>query len=157
MPKCYLVFLLTSTAILGWGQTRTSSLGIFLGFTTSYTYDEGISKDQRYQTRFDLKLAPIGINYGIDFENVGFLISPGITTIGQNFYVKNTKGGHEGVRKINIQYLNIPIAVKFKIIDLSFFRVSSLGSVSVAYAIKGNETISHEEAKLKFIDEIDIQ
>ncbi len=154
MPKCYLVFLLTSTSILGWGQIRTSSLGIFSGFTTSYTYDEGISKDQRYQTRFDLKIAPFGINYGIDFENVGFLISAGITTIGQNFYVKNIKGGHEGVRKINIQYLNIPIAVKFKIIDLSFFRVSGLGSVSVAYAIKGNETISHEEAKLKFIDEI---
>jgi hypothetical protein len=154
MPKLYLTFLLLITSPLVWSQTRTFSLGVFTGIASSYTYDEGISKDQRYQNRYDLKFAPIGINYEIDFENVGFLLSPGITTVGQNFHVINTTGGHEGLRKINLQYLNVPIGCKFRIIDMSFFRVSFIGSVSGAYLLKGKETINHYDAKLKFPDEI---
>ncbi len=154
MPKLYLTILLVIASLLVRSQTRTYSLGVFTGIASSYTYDEGISKDQRYQTRNDLKFAPVGINYEIDFENVGFLLSPGITTVGQNFHVVNTTGGHEGVRKINLQYLNIPIGCKVRMIDMSFFRVSFIGSVSAAYLLKGKETISHNDAKLKFPDEI---
>ncbi len=140
--------------ILGWTQSRTLSLGVFTGITSSYTNDQGITKDQRYQDRYDLKLAPIGLQYGIDFENVGLLLSPGITNIGQNFYVVNTTGGHEGTRKINLTYLNIPIACKVRLIDMSFFKVSFIGSFSAAYLLKGRETVSHSDSKLKFIDEI---
>jgi hypothetical protein len=154
MPKLLLSVFLALHFLSGWAQSRTLSLGVFTGITSSYTYDQGIIKDQRYQNRYNIKLAPIGINYEIDFENVGFLISPGITTIGQNFYVVNTTGGHEGERKINLTYLNIPIACKVRLIDMSFFKVSFLGSVSPAYLLNGKETVSHNDSKLKFIDEI---
>ncbi len=154
MFNTYLTILLVFTFVSGWAQTRTFSLGIFTGITSSYTYDDGIGKDQRYQSRHDVKFAPMGINYEIDFDNVGFLVSPGLTTIGQNFHVVNTTGGHEGVRKINLQYLNIPIACKLRIIDMSFFRVSFIGSVSAAYLLKGKESVSHNDAKLKIPDEI---
>ena len=154
MSRPYLTLLFVITSFSGWAQLRTFSLGIFTGITTSYSYDDGIGKDQRYQSRYDVKFAPIGINYGIDFDNVGILLSPGLTTIGQNFQVVNTTGGHEGIRKINLQYLNIPIACKLRLIDMSFFRVSVIGSVSVAYLLKGKESISHDDAKLKFLDEI---
>ena len=154
MPKLLLSVLLAMLCLPGWTQTRTLSLGVFTGITSSYTYDQGITIDQRYQNRNGLKLAPIGLNYEIDFEKVGFLLSPGVSTIGQNFYVVNTTGGHEGQRKINLTYLNVPIACKVRLIDMSFFKVSVLGSLSVAYLLNGGETISHNESKLKFIDEI---
>ncbi len=146
--------MFVTSSFFGWSQSRTYSVGVFTGITSSYTLDNGIGKDQRYQTRYDIKLAPIGVNYEIDFDNVGILLSPSITTIGQNFYVVNTTGGHEGVRKINLQYFNIPIACKLRIIDMSFFRVSFLGSLSAAYLLKGKETVSHSDTKLKFPDEV---
>lgn len=154
MPKSFLTFFFVISFLSGWAQPRTHSIGLFTGITSPYTYDEGIIQDQRYQNRYSVKFAPIGISYGIDFEDVGFLVTPGIITIGQNFDVNNTTGGDVGVRKINLQYLNVPIACKLRLIDLSFFRVSFLGSASVAYLLNGKETITHEDAKLKFPDEI---
>src|SRR6187401_365383 len=130
MPKPSLIFLFTISFLSGWTQSRTHSIGVFTGITSSYTYDDGIIQDQRYQNRYSVKFAPIGISYGIDFEDVGFLITPGIITIGQNFSVNNTTGGDVGIRKINLQYLDIPIACKLRLIDLSFFRVSFLGAAS---------------------------
>jgi len=81
-------------------------------------------------------------------------VTPGIISIGQNFDVINVTGGNVGVRKINLQYLNIPIACKLRLIDLSFFRVSFLGSISAAYLLNGKEMVSHEDSKLKFPDGI---
>lgn len=154
MPRPFLTWLFMISLLSGWAQPRTHSIGVFMGITSSFTYDEGIIQDQRYQNRYSIKFAPIGISYGIDFEDIGFLVTPGIISIGQNFDVVNTTSGNVGVRTINLQYLNVPIACKLRLIDLSFFRVSLLGSVSAAYLLKGKETITHEDAKLKFPDEI---
>jgi hypothetical protein len=121
--------------------------------TIPLTIDQGINKDPRYQTRYDIKWAPIGVNFGIDFDGYGFLTNPSVATIGQNFYVANTVGGQVGKRKINLTYLQLPIGMKLRLIDLSFFRISLAGSVGASILLKGNETISHESSKLWFPDE----
>jgi hypothetical protein len=131
-------------------QTRTVTLGIFTGITSSYTWDEGISQDARYRARYDIKFAPVGINYGIDYTNFGFIISPGLINVGQNYFVVNTAGGHEGLRKIDLQYLNLPVAMKFHLIDMSFLKVSAVAGVSVAYLLKGKEIVEHHATKLRF-------
>jgi hypothetical protein len=131
-------------------QTKIISLGVFSGITSTYTWDEGILADPRYKARYDVKLAPIGINYGVDYEGFGFVISPGLFTIGQNYHVINTVGGHEGTRRINLQYVNLPLALKFHLIDLSFLKVSFIGGASAAYLVSGKETIEHNNAKFKF-------
>jgi len=154
MLRFSLTFLLAASFLSGSAQSRIHSFGIFTGITSPFTYDNGIIEDQRYQNRYSVKFAPIGISYGLDFEEVGLLVSPGVITIGQNFDVVNVTGGNVGVRKISLHYLNFPVAFKLKLIDLSFFRISLLGSASAAYLLKGKETITHEDAKLKFPDEI---
>ncbi|MFD1003131.1 outer membrane beta-barrel protein [Ohtaekwangia kribbensis] len=131
-------------------QTRTLYLGIGTGMTSSYTWDNGISKDPRYKDRYDIKFAPVSLNYGLDFEGYGFFINPGLVNIGQNFYVTNTVGGQQGTRKINLSYINLPAAFKLHIIDLSFFKLSLTAGGSFAFLMKGKETVSHEEAKLTF-------
>jgi hypothetical protein len=132
------------------GQSKIVSLGVFTGITSTYTWDEGILADPRYKARYDIKLAPFGINYGIDYEGYGFVISPYISTTGQNYHVINTVGGHEGTRKIYMQYFHLPIALKFHLIDMSFLKVSFIGGGSVSYLLSGKETIQHNSAKLKF-------
>ena len=80
------------------------SLGIYSGVTGSYTADKGIENDPRYDERFEAKLAPIGVNIGLDYEAFGLLLSPGIINLGQNFYVINTQGGQDGMRTIDLKY-----------------------------------------------------
>jgi len=143
-----MLFLLLVTR--SYGQERTISLGVFSGATTTYSWDEGVNSDSRYETRYDVKLAPIGISYGVDYEGYGFVLTPGLINIGQKYNVINTVGGQEGIRKARIQYLNLPVAFKVHIIDLSFFRVSVLVGGSAAFLLSARETITHRAAKLRF-------
>jgi hypothetical protein len=143
-----MLFLLLVTQ--SYGQERIISLGIFTGGTTTYSWDEGVNRDPRYETRYDVKLAPIGISYGVDYEGYGFVLTPGLMNLGQKYDVINTVGGQEGVRKAKLQYLNLPIAFKVHIIDLSFFKVSFLAGGSAAFLLKAQETVSHRGSKLRF-------
>ncbi len=130
------------------------SLGIYTGITTTQSWDDGISKDPRYKANYTVKFAPVGLNFGMDYEGFGFVVSPGIFNMGQDFFVVNTFGGQNGLRKNEFTYLNIPFAFKLPIMKLSFFRVSAMAAFGGAYLLSGRESISHGEARLKFPTEV---
>ena len=131
-------------------QMRTISLGLQTGITSTYTWDEGINVDPRYKARYDIKFAPIGVNYGIDYDGFGFLVSPGLFTVGQNYHVVNIVGGHEGTRKIDLTYLTAPVALKFHLIDLIFLKTSFVMGGSPSFLVNGKEEVSHNNSKLYF-------
>jgi hypothetical protein len=141
---------LVSTVCCLFGQPKQVSLGLFTGIAAPFTWDDGISNDSRYQARYEVKFAPIGLAYGVDYQGYGFVLTPSLLTIGQNFNIINTVGGYEGIRRINMQYLHVPIAFKLHMIDLSFFKVSLVAGIGAAYLINGKETVSHENAKYRF-------
>jgi hypothetical protein len=147
------LFLALNSASL-WAQQFSMSLGLFTGITSTFTHDEGINIDPRYKERYELKFAPIGVNFGMDYQAIGFVATPGIINVGQNYYVVNTSGGQDGIRRINLQYLNVPVAFKVHVINLSFFKMSALASFGVAYLLDGTETIRHNETKLYFPEEV---
>jgi hypothetical protein len=135
-------------------QTRIQSFGFSTGVIAPYTWDEGIQQDQRFQNRYDLKWAPIALHYGIDYEGFGFYIDPGLINIGQNFYVVNTVGGQDGLRKANLRYAQVPVVFKLHVLDLSFFKLSFCAGGSAAYLLDGKETIRHSDTKLRFPSEV---
>lgn len=153
-PKSFLVLLVLAISITGGYSQQINSLGIFTGVTVPYTFDAGINKDPRYRIKYDVKFAPFGIHYGVDYDGYGLMIDPSITKIGQNFNVINNQGGHVGERKIDLNYFQFPVGVKLHIIDLSFFRVSFIASVGVGFLLDGHETITHRDSKLIFPSEV---
>jgi hypothetical protein len=154
--KTRLLLTTILSAVVSWSlaQSRQISLGIFTGLTVPFTLDEGVNKDSRYLARYEVKAAPIGIAYGVDYQGYGFVINPSLIRIGQNYHVINTVGGQEGLREINMEYLNIPIGLKLHVIDMSFFKVSLIGGISAAFLLNGKETITHEGAKFRFPSEV---
>jgi len=154
MVRLCITFFLLSTSALIYAQQFSMSLGVYTGLTSNFTLDDGISNDPRYGEAYGVKFAPIGLNFGMDYEGFGFVISPGLVNVGQDFYVVNTAGGHDGKREINLNYLNIPAGFKIHIIKLSFFKVSGVVSLSAAYLLDGEESISHAATKLKFPTEV---
>lgn len=153
-PKSFLVLLLLAMGITGGYSQQINSLGIFTGITVPYTFDSGINKDPRYRIKYDVKFAPFGIHYGVDYDGYGLMMDPSITKIGQNFNVINNQGGHVGERKIDLTYFQFPLGVKLHIIDLSFFRVSFVASIGVGFLLDGHETITHRDSKLIFPAEV---
>ncbi|NJM26526.1 MAG: PorT family protein [Bacteroidia bacterium] len=145
-----LPLVLTALTPIAAHAQKIISTGFFTGLTIPFTIDDGISNDPRYQTRYDIKWAPVGLHVGMDIDDFGFFVSPSFLKTSQNFWVINTVGGQIGKRKINTQYINFPLSVKAKIIDLTFFRLSGVASVGAGFLIKGTETISHEPGKMNF-------
>lgn len=149
-----LIIFFSGCFILSQAQPNQISLGVFTGITSPYTFDAGINRDSRYQQRYQIKLAPIGISYGIDYQGYGFVVTPSLINIGQDMNIVNTVGGYEGTRRINMQYLQVPIGFKFHVIDLSFFKVSLVAGIGAGYLLKGTETITHNYAKYRFPTEV---
>jgi hypothetical protein len=150
MIRLLLSTAFTMSLVSAFSQTRQISLGLFTGITAPYTWDEGIGNDSRYKPRYEVKLAPIGVAFGIDHEGYGFVLTPSLITVGQNFHVINSVGGQEGVRKFTMKYAQLPIAFKLHVIDLSFFKVSLAAGVGVGYLVSGKENITHNNAKYRF-------
>jgi hypothetical protein len=151
MLKHAVLLLLFSAAFSMEGRSqKVISAGVFTGFTVPYTFDAGINKDSRYKPGYNIRFAPVGFHLGIDYEGFGVMIDPNLFSIGQRIKVINTSGGQAGTRDINLQYVQIPVGFKIHMIDLTFFKVSFVGSLSPAFLISGEETITHLSAKLKF-------
>lgn len=139
--------------LLAPAQQHSVGLGIHTGLTIPVTLDKGMDTDPRYDSRYSVKGAPFGIALMKDWEGFGVVLTPGLITIGQNYDVVNTEGGHDGVRKITLRYATVPIAFKLHLIDLDFFRVSALASVGANYLLDASDHITHEDTKLKFPSE----
>ncbi|MDL5050964.1 outer membrane beta-barrel protein [Oscillatoria amoena NRMC-F 0135] len=126
------------------------SMGFFTGITVPYTWDEGIQKDPRYREKYRVRFAPFGFHYGIDYQGYGFTFDPSVFNTGQYFNVVNVAGGQVGERKIDLTYIHVPFGFKLHMIDLGFFKVSFVASMSGAFMLTGQESISHSDAILKF-------
>jgi len=126
------------------------SFGVFGGFNIPFTIDQGLKKDLRYYGKFTLRGTPFGFNYGYDKTGYGFVITPQFLQIGQKYTIHNTVGGEVGIRDIKMNYISVPVALKIHINDIAFFRLSLIAAINFQYLIKGEETLTHSEAKLDY-------
>lgn len=150
MTRCIrilaLLLVLTTSAFC----QKIVSIGVFTGLTAPFTIDTGIDDDARYQYRYLVKYAPIGFNFEVDYDGFGLIASPSYLQTGQHFNALNYVGGQIGIRKISMNYIDVPLGVKFHIIDLSFFKISFVTSAGIQYLVNGKETISHQAGKMIF-------
>lgn len=150
MLKLLFGLILFLSTLSAFSQQHSMAVGLFTGITVPYTFDQGINSDSRYKEKYTAKFAPIGFAYSMDYEGFGFITTPGLITLGQNYHIVNTVGGQNGKRSINLRYVNVPIALKIHIIDLSFFKVSGMVSFGGAFLLDASDKISHIDAKLRF-------
>jgi hypothetical protein len=135
---------------------QIKSLGIFAGANTPFTLDEGLASDPRYAPKYIVRTTPFGINIGYDVVDFGALISPNFVVIGQKFHVLNEAGGQIGVRDIRMSYFNLPMAFKYHVTDLSFFRVGILGGLQYSFLINAIDQQSHSEGLLNWPPSLDV-
>ncbi len=154
MSRTFFFLLFVSISLNSYAQHSSVSFGIYTGVTASFTSDEGIKKDPRYQGRFEAKFAPVGVNIGLDYEAFGIMLSPGLINVGQNFYVVNTQGGQDGMRKIDLQYLTVPLSFRIHLIHFVTFKLSALAAISPSFLLQRKESLGHQSTKLEFPQEV---
>jgi hypothetical protein len=150
MVRLFFLLFLTLSGLRGFCQQYSMALGVYGGMTVPYTLDAGMDKDPRYKSKYTVKAQPAGLMFAMDYENVGFLISPGIFTLGQNYYIVNASGGQDGERSLDLKYALLPFSLKVHLIDLSFFRVSAVATASAAFLYDARDHLTHEYTKLRF-------
>ncbi len=132
------------------------SFGVFGGFNVPITIDQGLANDPRFVSRFSIRGTPVGMYWGYDRPGLGVFVSPNYLSIGQSYIIKNTTGGDVGSRDINLNYLSIPIGLKFHLNNLAFFRLSMVAALDFSFLLDGKETFSHSTAKLHYPNGVSI-
>ncbi|MBL7851496.1 MAG: outer membrane beta-barrel protein [Cyclobacteriaceae bacterium] len=129
---------------------NVESFGIFGGLNVPITIDQGLSNDPRFISKFSLRGTPVGFYYGYDRPGLGFFVSPNYLTIGQSYIIANTTGGHVGTRDINMNYLSVPVGLKFHLNSMAFFRLSLVAALDFSFLLDATETFTHSAAKLRY-------
>lgn len=91
---------------------------VHLGATTAYNatfvLDKGLSEDPRYNSTYTYQLAPIGFNFGVDFgKKFGLQLESILSNQGQIYQMVDVAQKVAGERKIDLQYINLPLMMKF--------------------------------------------
>ncbi|GIL22477.1 MAG: hypothetical protein BroJett042_09900 [Bacteroidota bacterium] len=111
-PKNYLIgcfiFLLAGSAF---GQIH---LGATSAYNATFVLDKGLSEDPRYNSTYTYQVAPIGFNFGVDLgRKFGLQLESILSNQGQIYELIDIAKQVQGQRKIDLQYINIPMMLKF--------------------------------------------
>jgi opacity protein-like surface antigen len=104
--------------VFGFFVLQVHAQSIRFGATTAYNatfvLDEGLNKDPRYNSTYTYNLAPIGFAFGVDVSRkFGLQLESILSNQGQIYQLVNTAKQVAGERKIDLQYLQLPLMMKF--------------------------------------------
>lgn len=113
--KLKIYWFTTSFLILaGLSAHAQIHLGATSAYNATFVLDKGLSDDPRYNSTYTYHLAPIGFSFGVDFGNkFGLSLESILSNQGQIYEMVNLAKQVSGERKIDLQYLQIPMMMKF--------------------------------------------
>lgn len=107
------IFMASMTILptLVWSQVH---FGVTTAVNATFILDEGISEDPRYNSTMTYNWAPVGFNFGVDVgRSFGLQLESILSNQGQIYEVIDAAEQIAGERKIDLQYLNVPLLFKF--------------------------------------------
>lgn len=100
--------------LAGLGANAQIHLGATTAYNATFVLDKGLSEDPRYNSTYTYNFAPVGFSFGVDFgKKFGLSLESIIANQGQIYNVINTAKEVAGSRKIDLQYIQLPMLMKF--------------------------------------------
>jgi len=135
---------------------------IHIGATTAYNatfvFDQGLSKDPRYNSTTTYNWAPVGVSFGVDFGNKFGLQLETIKSVqGQIYDVINTAKQVAGTRKIDVEYFNIPLLMKFMGSGAGRARANFNFGPQLSILSKGVETLTTAKGDYQIPEGVDFE
>jgi len=89
-------------------------LGVTTAANATFVLDNGLSEDPRYNATYTYNFAPIGFNFGVDLgRKFGISIESIFSKQGQVYEIIDAANQVKGERKIDLNYVNLPLLFRF--------------------------------------------
>ncbi len=89
-------------------------IGATSAFNSTFVLDDGLAKDPRYNAQMTYNWAPVGMAFGADFNRgFGLQLESVISNQGQIYDIIDVAKQKIGERRIDLQYVNLPLLLNF--------------------------------------------
>lgn len=119
-------------------------VGATTAVNTTFVLDKGLSEDPRYNSTFSYDWAPIGLAAGIDLSpSFGLQLETILSNQGQIYEVIDVAKTVVGERRIDLQYLHIPLLFKFMSGKTTKARMNFSLGPQLSLLKEGKETLEY--------------
>ncbi len=88
--------------------------GVTSGYNATFVLDNGLSESPRYKSAMTYNWSPVGLNIGVDFgRSFGLSLESILARQGQLFKIIDIADKVVGERRINYEYLQLPLMMRF--------------------------------------------
>src|SRR5690606_27927202 len=105
---------LLAVAIPAAAQIVQVHVGLTTAVNATFVLDKGLSEDPRYNSTYTYQMAPIGFNFGVDLgRKFGLSLESILSKQGQIYEIIDAAEQIKGERRIDLEYLQIPMLFRF--------------------------------------------
>lgn len=89
-------------------------IGATTAFNSTFVLDKGLTEDPRYNAQLTYKWSPVGLAFGADFtRGFGLQLESILSRQGQIYQIVDVANQQIGERKIDLEYINLPLLLNF--------------------------------------------
>lgn len=120
-------------------------IGLTTGVNSTFVLDKGLSEDPRYNSQMTYNFAPAGFSFGVDISNgFGLQLESILAKQGQIFEVLDVAETVVGERKIDLNYVQLPLLFKFMSAKATKARTNFSLGPQLSILRNGVETIEYD-------------
>ena len=120
-------------------------IGVTTGVNSTFVLDKGLSQDPRYNSQMTYNFAPAGFSFGVDISNgFGIQLESILAKQGQVFEVLDVAKTVVGERKIDLNYIQLPLLFKFMSAKATKARTNFSLGPQLSILRNGVETMQYE-------------
>jgi hypothetical protein len=132
-------------------------MGATTAYNATFVLDKGLSKDPRYNSEYTYQWSPVGFNFGLDIgRKFGLQLESILSNQGQIYKMVNAAQQIAGERKIDLQYINVPMLMKFMSGGSGKARTNFNFGPQLSILNKAVETIQAQAGSYQLPEGVDI-
>lgn len=141
-----LFIMLSFIALQASAQVRVH-LGATTAYNSTFVLDEGLAKDPRYSAQMTYNWAPVGMAFGADFNRgFGLQLESILSNQGQIYEIIDVAKQKIGERRIDLQYINLPLMLNFLSNSSSRTSFNFMLGPQISLLTKGQEIYDQYKA-----------
>ncbi|MDN5210650.1 porin family protein [Fulvivirgaceae bacterium BMA12] len=128
-------------------------IGATTGVNSTFVLDKGLSEDPRFNSKMTYNFAPIGFSFGVDISNgFGLQMESILAKQGQIFEIIDIAKTVVGERKIDLNYIQLPLLFKFMSAKATKARTNFSLGPQLSILRNGVETIQYDASTQDITD-----
>ncbi len=148
-----LSFLILFSVTLQSNAQVNVHIGVTTAYNATFVLDRGLSEDARYNSTFTYNWAPVGLNVGVDLTRTFGLSLEGIQSMqGQVYELIDVDKKVAGERKIELEYIHMPLLIRFMSDGTSGARANFNLGPQLSILTDARETIEAQGGEFKIPD-----